>query len=152
MSKWTNPEEWRRLRGGEACPICLEGKPRGVVAELEASYVTTQPDQPVRGYSCLWLKRHAVEIHDLEEAEASALMRDMRALSAALQGVTGAVKLNQEIHGNTIPRVHVHFFPRYAGDRFEDGPIDLREPWPPALALAEFDGFVAKLRKALGEA
>ena len=49
MSKWTDPEEWRKLRGGEACPICVEGKPYGIVAELEAGYVTTQPDHPSTG-------------------------------------------------------------------------------------------------------
>ena len=76
-------------------------------------------------------------------------MRDMRALSAALQAVTGAIKMNQEIHGNTIPHLHVHFFPRYVGDRFEDGPIDVREPWPPALSPAKFEDFVAGLRTAL---
>jgi diadenosine tetraphosphate (Ap4A) HIT family hydrolase len=34
------------------------------------------------------------------------------------------VKLNLEIHGNTLPHLHVHVFPRYIGDRFERGPID----------------------------
>jgi hypothetical protein len=33
------------------------------------------------------------------------------------------VKLNYEIHGNTIPHLHLHLFPRYVGDPFEGGPI-----------------------------
>jgi len=155
VSKWADPEEWRRLRSGEECPICLsirsEGKCRGTIAELETGYLTTQPEQPVRGYCCLVLMRHAVELHDLEKTEATALMEDMRAVSGALQRVTGAVKINLEIHGNTIPHLHAHFYPRYVGDRFENGPIDWRDPWPPALPPDEFRGFVADLRAALVE-
>jgi hypothetical protein len=42
-----------------------------------------------------------------------------------------------------------HFSPRYVGDRFEDGPIDPREPWLPNLPPEEFEAFAAGLRAAL---
>jgi hypothetical protein len=42
-----------------------------------------------------------------------------------------------------------HFSPRYVGDRFEDGPINPREPWLPDLPPEEFQAFVAGLRAAL---
>ncbi len=35
-------------------------------------------------------------------------------------------KINYEIHGNTIPHLHVHLFPRFAGDPHVGGPIDPR--------------------------
>ncbi|MGH8732345.1 MAG: HIT family protein, partial [Burkholderiales bacterium] len=53
-------------------------------------------------------------------------MRDVRRVAAALRNVTNCVKLNYEIHGNTIPHLHVHLYPRYRGDPFEGGPIDTR--------------------------
>jgi diadenosine tetraphosphate (Ap4A) HIT family hydrolase len=53
-------------------------------------------------------------------------MRDIQRVSRALQAVTGAIKMNYEIHGNTIPHLHVHFFPRYEGDPFEGKPIEPR--------------------------
>jgi hypothetical protein len=43
----------------------------------------------------------------------------------------------------------MHFFPRYVGDRFEDGPIDPREPWLPDLSPEQFEAFVAGLRAVL---
>src|SRR5262249_54143370 len=46
------------------------------------------------GYCCLFVKRHAVELHDLTEAEGAAYMRDIQKVSRALQTVTGAVKRN----------------------------------------------------------
>jgi len=123
MSKW-NSTEWKALCSGEACPICLSGKPLGIVAELSATYLTSSPESPMRGYCCLVLKRHAVELYELSADEACALMRDLQRVAAAIQEITGAVKLNYEIHGNTIPHLHVHLFPRYKGDPFEEGPIN----------------------------
>ena len=127
-SNWRDPEKWRGLLSGEACPICADGTPSNVVmiAELEASLLTTEKGAPFRGYCCLVLKRHAVELHDLGDREAASLMNDMRRVSRALQEVTGAVKINVDIHGNTLPHLHAHFFPRYVGDPYEDGPIDFR--------------------------
>ena len=39
MSKWNSPE-WEGLYSGEACPICRDGRPLGMVAELNATYLT----------------------------------------------------------------------------------------------------------------
>ena len=125
MSKWNSPK-WEALYNGEACPICRDGRPLGIVAELNVTYLTSSLKSPMRGYCCLILKRHAVELYDLKAEEASALMQDMRRVAETLQTITGAVKLNYEIHGNTIPYLHVHVFPRYKGDLFEDRPIDPR--------------------------
>jgi hypothetical protein len=46
-------------------------------------------------------------------------------------------------------RLYEDFLPRYVGDRFEDGPIDPREPWLPELPPEDFEAFVAALRAAL---
>ncbi|HEX9931208.1 MAG TPA: hypothetical protein VGB08_00005, partial [Allosphingosinicella sp.] len=51
--------------------------------------------------------------------------------SALLREASGAAKINYEVHGNTIPHLHMHFFPRYRGDPFERGPIDPRRPGTP---------------------
>jgi len=61
------------------------------------------------------------------DPEGAAFMRDLRKASKALSQVTGAVKLNFEIHGNTIPHLHVHIYPRYLGDTFEGRPINPKE-------------------------
>lgn len=57
------------------------------------------------------------------------------------------VKMNYEIHGNSIPHLHMHFFPRYRGDQFEGQPINPRLVVQPVYAPAKFervrDAFVA---------
>jgi diadenosine tetraphosphate (Ap4A) HIT family hydrolase len=94
---------------------------------------------PVRGYVCLVSKIHAVELHDLAEETALAFIHDARRVSKSLSYVTGAVKINYEIHGNSIPHLHMHFFPRYRGDQFEGGPINPKQTVQPVYSAGEFD-------------
>jgi diadenosine tetraphosphate (Ap4A) HIT family hydrolase len=58
------------------------------------------------------------------------------------------MKLNYEIHGNTIPHLHMHFYPRYPGDPFEGGPINPKAVRQPTYAPGE----IAEIRRRLGEA
>ena len=93
---------------------------------------------PVRGYACLVCRTHAVELHDLMPEVAAAFMRDAQTVSKALMAATGAVKMNYEIHGNSLPHLHMHLFPRYRGDRFEGRPIDPKSVSGPVYADREF--------------
>jgi diadenosine tetraphosphate (Ap4A) HIT family hydrolase len=74
-------------------------------------------------------------------------MRDIQRVGRALQEITKAVKLNYEIHGNTVPHLHVHLYPRYRGDPFEGRSIE------PSLIAAspyrgsEFNDFVVELQR-----
>jgi diadenosine tetraphosphate (Ap4A) HIT family hydrolase len=149
VSRW-NSDAWEGLVRGTDCPICLSGKPLDVVVDLEASYLTCSEHQaPLRGYCVLVLKRHAVEPHELAPAEGAAFMRDLQIVSRVVQQITGAVKMNFEIHGNTIPHLHLHVFPRYRGDPFEGRPIDLRAVQASHYAPAEFAEFIRQLQSRL---
>jgi len=150
MSLWNDPDRWAALCSGEACPICRQGQPLDLVAKLEASWLTMQEAAPVRGYVCLVSQIHAVDLHDLQEAAACAFMRDARKVSKAVASVTGAVKMNYEIHGNSIPHLHMHFFPRYRGDLFEGQPINPRVVVLPVYASGEFEGIRSDVLLALG--
>ncbi len=138
MSKWNDPMIWEALKGGSACPICRREHPLDVVSSLEGSWLTMGEDAPVRGYVCLVSKVHVVELHELGELQAQAFMRDAMRVSRAVSKATGAVKLNYEIHGNTLPHLHMHFFPRYPGDQFEGKPIDPRSAVRPAYTPGQF--------------
>lgn len=145
MSKWTDPAAWARLVSGEDCPICRDGGPTNRIAELDVSSLA-MGDGPATlpGTCALFFRRHAVELHDLSADEGAAFMRDVQRVSRALLHATGAVKMNCEVHGNTIPHLHVHFFPRYAGDPFQDAPID-----PRLAAPADNADEVARIKQAV---
>ena len=152
MSTWRDPAKWRAwLRGGEDCPICRSVASEAAVAELEATRVMMPEDGPMRGYAWLPTRRHVIELHDLTDAEGAALMRDLRRVSAAIASATGAVKLNYEIHGNTVPHLHVHLFPRYVGDPFEGGPIEPRTITQPVYSPGEHAELTRRVRDALSE-
>jgi len=149
VSKWSNPEEWEQLRSAESCPVCLRGRPPNIIAELDASFLIAGEDAPMKGYCFLLLKKHAVELYELSPEEAAAFMRDVQRASKAVHEVTRSVKLNYEIHGNTIPHLHLHLFPRYVGDAFENQPINPRMVKTPVYAPGEFVEFAERLRAAV---
>lgn len=149
MNERTDAAAWARLRSREACVICHQGRPKGILTELESSWVTVKEDASVRGYVCLVLRRHAIEFHDLSESEGAAFMRDIRRLSGALQAVTRAIKLNYEVHGNTIPHLHMHFYPRFPGDRLARGTVGAKRLDGPGYEPGEFAAFRARLLDAL---
>ena len=149
MSTWQNPEQWKRWVRGEGCPICESVATGAAVAELEVSRVMMSEDAPMRGYAWLPFRRHAVELHELTDPEGAAFMRDIRRVSHAIAAATDAVKLNYEIHGNTVPHLHLHIFPRYVGDPFESGPIDPRAVEGPVYHGEEFASLVARVLRAL---
>jgi diadenosine tetraphosphate (Ap4A) HIT family hydrolase len=139
MAAWNHPDTWAALCSGVRCPICQRGEPLDIVANLSASWVTMQATAPVRGYVCLVSRLHAVELHELPEESANAFMQDARRVSKSLSLATHAVKINYEIHGNSIPHLHMHFYPRYRGDQFEGGPIDPKRAVQPVYQTGEFD-------------
>jgi diadenosine tetraphosphate (Ap4A) HIT family hydrolase len=144
-----DPAAWAALRSPELCPICQRGGPLEVVAELGASWVTMGEHAPMRGYACVVFRRHAVELHDLSAAEGAAFMWDVQRVSAAVAAATSAMKLNYEIHGNTVPHLHLHIFPRYAADPFTDGPINPRLVTAPVYAPGDFAALRGRVQAAL---
>ena len=151
MSKWTDTEEWKGLLNGDGCPICQRGgKPTNIIAELKASYLVAGDEAVLKGACALFFKRHAVELYELSPEEAADFIGDVRRVAKIVQELTGAVKINYEIHGNTIPHLHMHLFPRYRGDAFENQPINPRLASPEIYAPGEFAALIAAIQEALG--
>lgn len=149
MALWNDRELWSALCSGAGCPICRRSEPLDLIAKLEASWVTMGEVAPISGYVCLVSQTHAVDLHDLSDTAASAFMRDVQRVSMAVASVTGAVKMNYEIHGNSIPHLHMHFFPRYRGDRFEGEAINPRLVVQPVYGPGEFERTRTAVARAL---
>lgn len=73
-------------------------------------------------------KRHVVEPFELPSRTRRAFWEDVTLAAKALSDLFTPIKMNYELHGNTIPHLHVHLYPRYADDPFVGGPIDPRNP------------------------
>jgi diadenosine tetraphosphate (Ap4A) HIT family hydrolase len=133
--------------GGTAgpCPICRRGEPLDVLVGLPSSWVTAAPDAALPGYVCVVSKTHVEEPFELDGEARAAWWDDVSTVASAVGRATGAMKLNYEIHGNTIPHLHLHLYPRYRGDPFEGAPIDPRR----RPAFRRSSGQLARLRVAI---
>jgi diadenosine tetraphosphate (Ap4A) HIT family hydrolase len=111
-----------------SCPICSADsrRPNGVIAELTATWVTAEKDAPLPGYACVVAKRHVVEPYQLEGHERAAFWEDCLLVARALSDLLQPTKMNYEIHGNTVPHLHMHLYPRYLGDPYAGDAIDNR--------------------------
>jgi diadenosine tetraphosphate (Ap4A) HIT family hydrolase len=114
-------------KGAQAsCPICRRGRPLNVIGEFATVWVTAQATAPLPGYACVVAKRHVIEPFHLPADEMLAFWSESMSIAEALDQLVRPVKMNYEIHGNTIPHLHLHLFPRFRGDPFEGRPIDGR--------------------------
>lgn len=68
-------------------------------------------------------KRHVVEPYELPPDERALFWEEAMVVARALAALFEPVKMNYEIHGNVIPHLHLHLFPRYAGDPYGTGAL-----------------------------
>lgn len=148
MSKWVDDEAWAGLVDGSTCPICQgiqeQGQPLWVLLEMQASWVTAPPTAPLPGYVCLVSKRHVVEPYQLPAAEQQMWWQEVMLAAEAITELLGSPKMNYEMHGNTIPHLHMHLFPRQKGDPYVGGPID-----PTLASYTRSQEDLGRLRQAI---
>lgn len=106
-----SPALWQGLVDGSACPICRQGEALDVVADLSASWATAPSEAPLLWYVCVVAKKHVVEPFELAEPDRSNFWKDVLLVAQRLQQASAAVKVNYEIHGNTLPHLHCHILP-----------------------------------------
>ena len=131
----------------DGCPICTRGAPLDVIAELEATWVTAATEAPLPGYACVVSKRHVVEPFELQAAELTLFWGEAMLVARALCDLFEPTKMNYEIHGNTVPHLHMHLFPRFRGDPYVGGPID-----PRRASFTRSPDDLKRLREALAAA
>jgi diadenosine tetraphosphate (Ap4A) HIT family hydrolase len=141
---WDDAVRWASLVDGTQCPICLRGRPLGVLAERPHAWLTSGERVPVYGYVCVVARRHATEPYDLPAAERHGFWDDVCFAAERVARLLDPVKINYELHGNSLPHLHVHLFPRFRGDRFVGGPIDPRVE-PVVLAADDLERLAAAL-------
>lgn len=123
---WSSRATWAARRTAEGCVICRAGRPRDVIAELETCWATAGREGALPGYVCVVARRHYNEPFEMPPPEQALFWQEAMAIAAAVDRVVKPVKMNYEIHGNTLPHLHVHLFPRQPDDPFVGGPIDPR--------------------------
>jgi diadenosine tetraphosphate (Ap4A) HIT family hydrolase len=115
-----DPDQWRALCTPQGCPWCHGPGPpvEDVIAETDTCWVTAPLEATLPGYVCVSLKSHAIEPYELDDDARAAFFADAMAVARGVAKAVRPVKMNYEIHGNTIPHLHMHLFPRAPGDLY----------------------------------
>jgi diadenosine tetraphosphate (Ap4A) HIT family hydrolase len=83
-----------------------------------------------RGRTHVVAKQHVVEPFELDASELTAFWTEAMLVASILPDLFRPTKMNYEIHGNTIPHLHMHLYPRFHGDPMKEArPIDPRNAW-----------------------
>ncbi|PKM63201.1 MAG: hypothetical protein CVU97_01320 [Firmicutes bacterium HGW-Firmicutes-21] len=150
-----NYDGYFKMSKKENCPPCLNlPMPDGHIdiAELEYSFATAEKTAQGRlfGKCHVLIKNHYNDFEDIPHDEMVGFMSDIQKVGKALHKVTGAIKINYELHANSGPHIHCHLFPRYLDDDFPSAPIDYRITEPsPYESVDEYLWFIEQMRKEL---
>jgi diadenosine tetraphosphate (Ap4A) HIT family hydrolase len=149
-----NLKKWEQFSRIEGCPVCQNWPhPEGevLIKEFPNSWlIATEKTSCLWGQCCIVAKTHAVELYDLNESELLNYMKEVQVVAKALKEITNAIKINYEIHGNTIPHLHMHLFPRYVKEPFKaGGAIDYSMVEPSVYKDNEFKDFVEHMKQIL---
>ncbi len=113
MSFHRDYESWAMMTQREHCPMCNQlPMPEGMVDVVErpSSWLSAEPRVCLRGQCFVTSKVHALELYELSDDELLAFMKDVSDYAKALKNVTNAIKINYEIHGNSVPHLHLHLW------------------------------------------
>ena len=147
IKTWSaDPALWQQRLTEGGCPFCTDGI-YSTHVELRASWAVIPDEAVLPGYVLLVSKSHVVEPFELDGDEGQRFWDDCMRTARAVASVVKPVKINYEIHGNTIPHLHLHIFPRFVGDPFEASPIDSHAVPPTRRSADEIEA----LRRAIAE-
>jgi diadenosine tetraphosphate (Ap4A) HIT family hydrolase len=139
----------------DRCPICnyeTKWERHDLIARLEYStvYSSINAKGGVWGSCIIVSKKHVIELTDFTRDELVNFWSDMQKTAQTLKEVTGAVKINLEQHGNTIPHLHIYLFPRYIDDINGGQPIDYNNNEASVYeSKMEYNFFVHQMKKKL---
>ncbi len=137
-----NIDQWRSYYNKMDCPFCEEDGSEYeqenipfiiedvrdcvvMVKNFKTSLLQAIPYVCLKGTCFIITKIHYNKLFDMPNGALLQYMKEVQIAAKALKNITGAVKINYEIHGNTVPHMHVHLFPRYLNDPFAGKVIDV---------------------------
>lgn len=140
------------------CPVCNAEPAPGGQTDVEINdRVWICGEYPGQGrlFGKMYVmpRNHVFHFEDMSESEMASFMSEVQRVGKALRKVTGAEKINYEMHSNSGAHLHIHLFPRYLDDEFPSAPIDYRLAEPaPYESHDEYLWFIEQMRKELRHA
>jgi diadenosine tetraphosphate (Ap4A) HIT family hydrolase len=125
-----------------------EPHPEWMLAETDVCKISAWREGVLPGYACVLSKAHVVEPFELPEDQQARFFLDAMAAARGLAELFQPSKMNYEIHGNTVPHLHMHLFPRMPGDVYVGYPNHCRTLF--IRSDEDIDAMRQAVRRALG--
>jgi diadenosine tetraphosphate (Ap4A) HIT family hydrolase len=114
----------------EDCEFCRENFSETVIKEYSHWQVQLFLNQYYLGRTMIKLKRHAVDLTELEKDEREELFEEvLPGIQEALDQLFDPDLYNQATLGNDCRHFHLHLIPRYSDDRKFNGVVFRDENW-----------------------
>jgi len=139
----------------ETCPVCNdEPSPDGQYPIEINDKVWIMAEYPGQGrlFGKMYVMpvKHTFHFEDMSDDDAEKFISEVRRVGRALRKVTGAIKINYEMHSNSGAHLHIHLFPRYLDDDFPGMAIDVHQKEPaPYETFEEFQWFITRMKDEL---
>lgn len=104
-----------------------------LIYKFAESLLVVGDHQFYRGYCQLIFKRHAREMHELNEKTQVAVFAELMLAARAVALAFAPWKMNYACYGNVVEHIHWHLFPRYAADAERE-----QVPWTRAAQFTDY--------------
>jgi diadenosine tetraphosphate (Ap4A) HIT family hydrolase len=101
---------------GQRVALARQGRNPWLVAQMPSGWLVMADKQVVPGQLILLPDPVVASLNELSADTRRTYLSDMALAGDALLAVTGCVRVNYEILGNTDPALHAHIVPRYASE------------------------------------
>ena len=139
----------------ENCPVCSDEPAPDGQSDIEINdkgWICGEYPGQGRLFGKIYVmpRKHYFHFEDMSADEMTVFMSEVQRAGKALRKVTGAEKINYEMHANSGAHLHIHLFPRYLDDDFPSAPIDYRISEPaPYESYEEYRWFIEQMKKEL---
>ncbi|HAH96957.1 MAG TPA: hypothetical protein DHD79_05980 [Firmicutes bacterium] len=139
----------------EKCPVCSGVPAPDGQSDIEINdkvWICGEYPGQARLFGKMYVmpRKHCFHFEDMSPEDMVSFMSEVQRAGAALRKVTGAQKINYEMHSNSGAHLHIHLFPRYLDDDFPSAPIDYRASEPaPYESYDEYLWFIQQMRREL---
>ncbi len=121
------------------------------VRELSVSTLHLFTEQTYRGRCILVFRGHKTEMFQLNTEERTAFMNDIAEAAAAIHRAFSPDKINYALFGDTVPHMHVHLVPKYAGKEQWGTMFTMQPEIGSYLSEAEYTTMISDLNRELSD-
>ena len=118
------------------------------ICDLEVSQVFLFKEQSYSGRCNVVYNEHAVDFHELTNAQRDAFMRDVAKVGQAITSAFNPTKINYGAYADTISHLHMHVVPKYK-DGYGFGGVFEMNPQKTMLSDAEYMEVIEKIKAEL---